>query len=36
MLQDLLAKLGNVAAIPGMPPVTLSIEQLQQPVDDAW
>ena len=35
LLQDLLAKLGNVSAIPGMPP-SLSPDQLLQPVDDAW
>ena len=36
MLQDLLTKLGNVAAIPGMPPVSLDPAQLQQPIDDSW
>ena len=36
MLQDLLTKLGNVAATPGVPPVSLNVEQLQQPVGGAW
>jgi hypothetical protein len=36
MLQDLLAKLGSVSAVPEMPPVSLTPDQLQQPVDTAW
>ena len=36
MLQDLLDKLGDVSTRPGMPPVSLTPDQLQQPVDDAW
>ena len=34
MLQDLLTKLEEVSASPGMPPVSLTPDQLQQPVDD--
>ena len=36
MLQDLLAKLGTVSAVPEMPPMSLTPDQLQQPVDDTW
>ena len=36
MLDELLACLGNVSAIPNLPPVSLNPDELLQPVDNAW